>query len=64
MVDFFHWTLMGEWKFDPEKWPDVPGMVKELEEMGVKLMVSVWPTVNQLSENFDEMKSKGYLVGS
>ena len=64
VADFFHWTLMGEWKFDPEKWPDVPGMVKELEVMGVKLMVSVWPTVNQLSENFDEMKSKGYLVGS
>jgi alpha-D-xyloside xylohydrolase len=64
VADFFHWTLMGEWKFDPEKWPDVPGMVKELEGMGVKLMVSVWPTVNQLSENFDEMKSKGYLVGS
>ena len=64
VADFFHWTLMGEWKFDTENWPDVPGMVKELGEMGVKLMVSVWPTVNQLSENFVEMKSKGYLVGS
>ena len=64
VADFFHWTLMGEWKFDPENWPDVPGMVKELSEMGIKLMVSVWPTVNQLSENYVEMKSKGYLVGS
>lgn len=64
VADFFHWTLMGDWKFDTENWPDVPGMVNELGEMGVKLMVSVWPTVNQLSENFDEMKSKGYLVGS
>jgi alpha-D-xyloside xylohydrolase len=64
VADFFHWTLMGEWKFDPEKWPDVPGMVQELADMGVKLMVSVWPTVNQLSENFTEMKNRGYLVGS
>ncbi len=64
VADFFHWTLMGDWKFDTENWPDVPGMVKELGEMGVKLMVSVWPTVNQLSENFDEIKSKGFLIGS
>ena len=64
VADFFHWTLMGEWKFDTENWPDVSGMVKELGEMGVKLMVSVWPTVNQLSENYVEMKSKGYLIGS
>jgi len=64
VADFFHWTLMGEWRFDPDKWPDVPGMVQELDSMGVKLMVSVWPTVNHLSENFVEMREKGYLVGS
>jgi alpha-D-xyloside xylohydrolase len=64
VADFFHWTLMGEWRFDQEKWPDVPGMVCELAEMGVKLAVSIWPTVNQLSVNFEEMRTKGYLVGS
>jgi alpha-D-xyloside xylohydrolase len=64
VADFFHWTLMGEWKFDPIKWPDVPGMVQELADMGVKLMVSIWPTVNQLSENYQEMQRRGYLVGS
>ena len=25
VVDFFHWPLQGEWKFDPVYWPD-PGM--------------------------------------
>ena len=24
IIDYFHWTQQGEWKFDPEKWPD-PG---------------------------------------
>lgn len=25
VIDFFHWPLQGEWKFDPVYWPD-PGM--------------------------------------
>ena len=62
VVDFFHWTLQGEWKFDPEKWPDPAGMVRELEEMGIKVMVSIWPTVNSLSENWEEMRRRGLLV--
>lgn len=62
VADFFHWTQQGEYKFDPEYWPDVEGMCKELDEMGIKLMVSIWPTVDYRSENFAEMMEKGYLV--
>lgn len=62
VADFFHWTQQGEYKFDPECWPDVPGMCKELKEMGIELMVSIWPTVDYRSENFQEMMEKGYLV--
>lgn len=62
IADFFHWTQQGDFKFDPKYWPDVPAMCKELESMGMKLMVSVWPTVDYRSENFQEMKEKGYLI--
>lgn len=62
VADFFHWTQQGEYKFDPKYWPDVPGMCKELKEMGIELMVSIWPTVDYRSENFQEMMEKGYLV--
>ncbi|NLM19984.1 MAG: glycoside hydrolase family 31 protein [Clostridiaceae bacterium] len=62
VADFFHWTQQGEWKFDPKYWPDVAGMCEELESMGIKLMVSIWPTVDHRSENFDEMMAKGLLV--
>jgi len=62
VIDFFHWTLQGDWQFDPQCWPDPPAMVRELEEMGVKLMVSIWPTVNALSSNFEEMQQRGLLV--
>ncbi len=64
VVDYFHWPLEGEWKFDPEYWPDPDGMIKELKEMGIELMVSIWPTVDYSSENFQEMKEKGYLINS
>ena len=37
-------------------------MVKELSEMNIKLMVSVWPTVDERSENFGEMASNGLLI--
>ncbi len=62
VIDFFHWTLQGDWRFDPEVWPDPEAMVRELEEMGVELMVSVWATVNPLSENFPAMQARGLLI--
>ena len=62
VIDFFHWTQMGDWKFDPELWPDPAGMVKALGEMGIEVMVSVWPTVNRTSENFKHMEAHGLLV--
>lgn len=61
-IDFFHWTRHGEWQFDPEHWPDPASMVKNLEKLGVKVMVSVWPTVSRLSANYQEMWHKGYIV--
>ena len=31
-------------------------------EMGIELMVSIWPMVDYKSENFEEMKAKGLLT--
>ncbi|MBL7133477.1 MAG: glycoside hydrolase family 31 protein [Phycisphaerae bacterium] len=62
IADFFHWTQMGDWKFDPELWPDPEAMVAELKDMGIELMVSVWPTVNLTSENYEHMNAHGMLV--
>ena len=48
VADFFHWSAMGDYRFDPAEWPDPGAMVAELRELGVELMVSVWPTVSPL----------------
>jgi alpha-D-xyloside xylohydrolase len=62
VCDYFHWTLQGEWKFDSTEWPDPQAMVDELRELGVELMVSVWPTVNPNCENYTAMDRAGLLV--
>jgi alpha-D-xyloside xylohydrolase len=64
VVDFFHWTHLGDWRFDPGEWPDPAAMVRELEELGVKLMVSIWPSVSPLSGNYQEMLCRGLLVAT
>ena len=62
VVDCFHWPKQGDWKFDPTYWPDPDGVIKELHELGMELMVSIWPTVDKTCENFPEMQEKGYLI--
>lgn len=64
VCDFFHWTQLGDWRFDPNEWPDPEAMVRELAEMGAKLMVSVWPSISPLSENYDAMLDEGLLVAT
>jgi alpha-glucosidase (family GH31 glycosyl hydrolase) len=37
-------------------------MIRELKELKVELMVSIWPQVDKLSENYEEMLEKGFLI--
>lgn len=62
VIDYFHWTEQGEWKFDPRYWPDPEGMCRELEAMGIRPIVSIWPTINPRSENFAHMNEAGMLI--
>lgn len=62
VIDFFHWIRQGDWSFDPKYWPDPKGMVEELNKMGTRCMVSIWPTVDRNSVNFNEMREQGLLV--
>ena len=62
VIDFFHWTVQGDWKFDKTYWPDPKAMVDELHAMGIKVIVSVWPSVDRRSENFYPMMERGLLI--
>lgn len=62
VADYYHWPNSGDWKFDPRFWPDPAGMVRELDSMGIKLLVSVWPTVVSESENYESLRINNYLI--
>lgn len=62
VIDFFHWTYQGDWKFDKTYWPDPKAMIDELHEMGIKVVVSVWPSVDKRSENYGPMSERGLLM--
>ena len=64
VIDFFHWTRQGEFRFEPRDWPDPEAMVKELKELGIELVVSVWPTIDEQSCNYGTMAEHGYLVNA
>ncbi len=62
VADYFHWAHSGDWDFDPKFWPDPVALVNELDSMGIKLMVSVWPVVESASENYPPMLQNNYLI--
>ena len=62
VIDFFHWTVQGDWKFDKTYWPDPKAMIDELHSMGIRVIVSVWPSVDRRSENFAPMMERGLLI--
>ncbi len=43
VVDWFYFTKMGQFDFDPKFWPDPAVMNKKLHAMGFETMISVWP---------------------
>ena len=62
IVDYFHWTEQGDYRFDPKCWPDPKAMADELHSMGIKLIVSMWPTINEHSENYRYMLEHNMLL--
>jgi alpha-D-xyloside xylohydrolase len=57
-----HWPAMGEYRFDPAEYPDPAALVEELDQLGCRLMVSVWPTVSPLAEAYPDWQRQGLLV--
>jgi len=43
VIDWFHYTKMGEMDMDPAKWPDPVGMNRQLHAMNFHTMISIWP---------------------
>lgn len=64
VIDYLHWKHIGDWKLDPQFWPNPEDMVHELQEMGVRVMISPWTLIDEQSENFIPMKEAGLFTSS
>ncbi|MEY4761877.1 MAG: hypothetical protein RLZZ200_1733, partial [Pseudomonadota bacterium] len=62
VVDWFHWTRMGQMDIDPAQFPDPDGMNRELHQMGLQSIISIWPRYETSSRYFNELDAKGYLL--
>jgi alpha-D-xyloside xylohydrolase len=62
VVDWFYFTKMGQFDFDPKLWPDPAAMNKKLHEMGFETMISVWPRFVPEDRYYDEVLKKGWLI--
>jgi len=64
VLDWQYWPIdkWGDHRFDPARFPDPDGMISTLHnELNANIMISVWPKYYVGTENYDAMKSKGYL---
>ncbi len=62
--DWFYWkeNQWGSHEFDPTRFPDPDGMVKELHDnLHTRIMISVWPKFYVGTRHYDEFKEKGWL---
>lgn len=61
VIDWFHYTKMGEMDMDPAKWPDPVAMNRQLHEMNFHVMISVWPRFVPEDRYYDTVLKNGWF---
>lgn len=61
VIDWFHYTKMGEMDMDPTKWPDPVAMNRELHDMHFHTMISVWPRFVPESRYYSTILKNGWF---
>ena len=61
VIDWFHYTKMGEMDMDPARWPDPAGMNRQLHTMNFHTMISVWPRFVPEDRFYDTVKQHGWF---
>ena len=62
VVDWFYWTRMGQMDIDPAQFPDPDAMNRQLHDMGLQSIISIWPRYETSCRYFDQLDAKGYLL--
>jgi alpha-D-xyloside xylohydrolase len=61
VVDWFHFTKMGQMDLDPKFWPDPTTMNAELHKLGFRSMISVWPRYVPEDRYYDMLLKNGWF---
>lgn len=62
VLDWFHWTRMGQLDIDRSAFPDPKGMNAKLDAMGMRSIISVWPRFERESRYHDMLSAKGWFL--
>ncbi|MBB5728326.1 alpha-D-xyloside xylohydrolase [Sphingomonas prati] len=62
VLDWFHWTRMGQLDIDRTYFPDPKGMNDKLRAMGMHSIISVWPRFERESRYYNMLAAKGWLL--
>ncbi len=62
MIDDNWQRYYGNYDFRAEKFPDPKAMVKQLHDMGFKVMLWICPFISPDSPEYRELSAKGYLI--
>lgn len=54
-----HW---GQKAFDKERFSDPSDMTKQLHDEGIHFIISIWPNMDEKTQNYREFKEKGLLL--
>lgn len=60
--DWFWWYTMGEPVFDKARYPDPKGMVDELHNNHMHLMISFWPNFRPGTKTYEDMDRRGFFI--
>jgi alpha-D-xyloside xylohydrolase len=61
VLDWFYYSKMGQFDFVPDRFPDPSAMNKQLHDMGIQTMISVWPRFEPGTRFYDFIKQKGWF---
>ena len=64
VLDWCSWEdgMWGQKTMDAKRFPDPKGMIDALHEENVHFMISVWPNMDQHTDNYKEMKAADALL--
>ncbi len=62
--DWYWWSPLpiGSHVMNKERYPDPKAMIDELHKANMHAMISIWPVFGSGTNNFDALKSKGFLT--